>query len=202
MSPSVRSAEKISQASPRAFAAALPRRPPKPPPPAYYATDKGATRRVSLPASHPATSVFLPPSPASSCGRTGPVKARPHQASANCRSAPDNSRFPPPSASPPAACVYPCNRHRSEEHTSELQSLRQLVCRLLCLNDPATTEIYTLSLHGALPICRSAPDNSRFPPPSASPPAACVYPCNRHRSEERRVGKECRSRDLAGRRII
>src|ERR1039458_4665486 len=39
---------------------------------------------------------------------------------------------------------------RSEEHTSELQSLRHLVCRLLL--DTATTEIYTLSLHDALPI--------------------------------------------------
>src|ERR1035441_8804971 len=43
-----------------------------------------------------------------------------------------------------------CNR--SEEHTSELQSLRHLVCRLLLENDTATTEIYTLSLHDALPI--------------------------------------------------
>src|ERR1035441_3469068 len=42
---------------------------------------------------------------------------------------------------------------RSEEHTSELQSLRHLVCRLLLENDAATTEIYTLSLHDALPIC-------------------------------------------------
>src|SRR6266496_1005702 len=75
---------------------------------------------------------------------------------------------------------------RSEEHTSELQSRRDLVCRLLLekkkrvpksssasrcrsersgglpmdvkvmffffFNDPATTEIYTLSLHDALPI--------------------------------------------------
>src|SRR5262245_47232151 len=39
---------------------------------------------------------------------------------------------------------------RSEEHTSELQSLRHLVCRLLLV--PATTEFYTLSLHDALPI--------------------------------------------------
>src|SRR5437667_56403 len=39
---------------------------------------------------------------------------------------------------------------RSEEHTSELQSHHDLVCRLLL--DPATTEIYTLSLHDALPI--------------------------------------------------
>src|SRR5262245_10939901 len=36
---------------------------------------------------------------------------------------------------------------RSEEHTSELQSLRHLVCRLL---PPAA--VYTLSLHDALPI--------------------------------------------------
>src|ERR1039458_10392877 len=40
---------------------------------------------------------------------------------------------------------------RSEEHTSELQSLRHLVCRLLL--DTAAAEIYTLSLHDALPIC-------------------------------------------------
>src|SRR3989338_4165471 len=49
--------------------------------------------------------------------------------------------------------------HRSEEHTSELQSQFHLVCRLLLrkifyfFNDTATTEIYTLSLHDALPIC-------------------------------------------------
>src|ERR1017187_4311559 len=51
---------------------------------------------------------------------------------------------------------------RSEEHTSELQSPMDLVCRLLLahnqplldvfFNDTATTEIYTLSLHDALPI--------------------------------------------------
>src|ERR1035441_8122409 len=57
------------------------------------------------------------------------------------------------------------NFWQSEEHTSELQSLRHLVCRLLLekktsesamiffFNDTATTEIYTLSLHDALPIC-------------------------------------------------
>src|SRR3989338_6701226 len=41
---------------------------------------------------------------------------------------------------------------RSEEHTSELQSQFHLVFRLFFFNDPATTEIYTLSLHDALPI--------------------------------------------------
>src|ERR1035441_4168608 len=46
----------------------------------------------------------------------------------------------------------PLANPRSEEHTSELQSLRHLVCRLLFFNDTAPTEIYTLSLHDALPI--------------------------------------------------
>src|SRR5947208_1576783 len=41
---------------------------------------------------------------------------------------------------------------RSEEHTSELQSPDHLVCRLLLENYSTTTEIYTLSLHDALPI--------------------------------------------------
>src|SRR3989338_8062598 len=41
---------------------------------------------------------------------------------------------------------------RSEEHTSELQSQFHLVCRLLFFNNTATPEIYTLSLHDALPI--------------------------------------------------
>src|ERR1039457_5176614 len=45
---------------------------------------------------------------------------------------------------------------RSEEHTSELQSPCNLVCRLFFFNDTATTEIYTLSLHDALPIYASA----------------------------------------------
>src|SRR5262245_40239139 len=39
---------------------------------------------------------------------------------------------------------------RSEEHTSELQSLRHLVCRLLLAVAPS--DRYTLSLHDALPI--------------------------------------------------
>src|ERR1035441_9090023 len=51
---------------------------------------------------------------------------------------------------PHAAGMFSYDDNRSEEHTSELQSLRHLVCRLV--NDTATTEIYTLSLHDALPI--------------------------------------------------
>src|SRR5438876_798729 len=42
---------------------------------------------------------------------------------------------------------------RSEEHTSELQSPVDLVCRLL----PAPTPTSTLSLHDALPICSPSP---------------------------------------------
>src|SRR5437016_4278142 len=42
-------------------------------------------------------------------------------------------------------------RSRSEEHTSELQSLTNLVCRLLLAR--AHTLTSTLSLHDALPIC-------------------------------------------------
>src|SRR5688572_23460136 len=101
---------------------------------------------------------------------------------------------------------------RSEEHTSELQSQSNLVCRLLLekkihrldggvdgalrreqdhldcvalvlqcleqldavffLNDEATTEIYTLSLHDALPIsargCSSASALRRKPSPCRS----------------------------------
>src|SRR3712207_8545962 len=38
--------------------------------------------------------------------------------------------------------------------------------RVFCLNDPATTEIYTLSLHDALPICRADAGRGR-PRPAA-----------------------------------
>ena len=49
---------------------------------------------------------------------------------------------------------------RSEEHTSELQSRPHISYAVFCLkknffNDTATTEIYTLSLHDALPIYRN-----------------------------------------------
>src|SRR6266498_887771 len=74
---------------------------------------------------------------------------------------------------------------RSEEHTSELQSRPHLVCRLLLekkkqnppplsplfffFNDTATTEIYTLSLHDALPIsAASAPRWTSAPTPTCA----------------------------------
>src|ERR1051326_9005629 len=45
---------------------------------------------------------------------------------------------------------------RSEEHTSELQPHSFISYAVFFFNDTATTEIYTLSLHDALPICTSA----------------------------------------------
>src|SRR6202521_4289234 len=141
---------------------------------------------------------------------------------------------------------------RSEEHTSELQSPQNLVCRLLlekkkgkyCMrtlsrdvaasaatflitsllsvstpntffvlfffffNDTATTEIYTLSLHDALPIS----SRRRHRDSEVTGVQTCALRIDRKsgrlnsshlrisyavfclRSEERRVGKECRSR--------
>jgi len=42
--------------------------------------------------------------------------------------------------------------YRSEEHTSELQSRVDISYAVFCFKKTATTEIYTLSLHDALPI--------------------------------------------------
>src|SRR5687768_14392721 len=63
------------------------------------------------------------------------------------------------------------DRHRSEEHTSELQSRLHLVCRLLLAT--ATSQIYTLSLHDALPIWQCALTR----PGSSTPrPRSCTGP--------------------------
>src|SRR3712207_9266136 len=63
-------------------------------------------------------------------------------------------------------------------------------------NDTATTEIYTLSLHDALPISSASPSNApRTPPAAPSPPtspsalpttssACCPRPPRASRSEE------------------
>src|SRR2546429_9825632 len=90
-------------------------------------------------------------------------------------------------------------------------------------NDTATTEIYTLSLHDALPIsCKESDSKSRwsvrciarlssttrtvsidlaapvrikrFPQPFRHAMAGRAHDFHIIRSEERRVGKECRSR--------
>ena len=65
---------------------------------------------------------------------------------------------------------------RSEEHTSELQSHKLISYAVFCLffNDTATTEIYTLSLHDALPICIFSGVNVFFfLPPSMM--ENCIY---------------------------
>src|ERR1035438_6249935 len=61
---------------------------------------------------------------------------------------PQRRKHPPP---------RPVGDARSEEHTSELQSLRQLVCRL------PPPEIYTLPLHDALPIWGGSARQPRAP---------------------------------------
>src|SRR3990167_5672323 len=91
---------------------------------------------------------------------------------------PYTTLFRSPDRSPtPSACAWLSGPRawRSEEHTSELQSQSNLVCRLLLekkisinftiaififFNDTATTEIYPLSLHDALPI--SGPVSDTF----------------------------------------
>src|SRR2546428_13204533 len=93
---------------------------------------------------------------------------------------------------------------------SHPRSSRYISC-IFFFNDPATTEIYTLSLHDALPISSHTLANQVSPrlhgcqsqaSESSGPrKVAPRNPCHRspelaHRSEERRVGKECRSRWL------
>src|ERR1051326_337375 len=62
---------------------------------------------------------------------------------------------------PPIDVGLPCSQPgrptsiRSEEHTSELQSHSFISYAVFFFNDTATTEIYTLSLHDALPICKT-----------------------------------------------
>src|ERR1043166_8408008 len=51
--------------------------------------------------------------------------------------------------------MLPGRKPRSEEHTSELQSRFGISYAVFFFNDTATTEIYTLSLHDALPISRA-----------------------------------------------
>src|SRR5690349_24764700 len=75
--------------------------------------------------------------------------------------------------------------------------------RLILLNRSPPTKIYTLSLHDALPIfstktsrTRSRPRHPRriFPPQIFRPVSPSIQARASSRSEERRVGKECRSR--------
>src|SRR5256884_59829 len=116
-------------------------------------------------------------------------------------------------------------RGRSEEHTSELQSRLHLVCRLLlekkksilcrcsylstmCLllyysffffNDTATTEIYTLSLHDALPISEGAgPLQDRLPHGRGTRPRQVAWPHAGHPASRPRALSDRRPRRRAG----
>src|ERR1051325_6773671 len=66
---------------------------------------------------------------------------------------------------------------RSEEHTSELQSPYVTASAGFFFNETAPTEIYTLSLHDALPICRR-------PEPAAAAVGGAAR--GRHRGRRRR----------------
>src|SRR2546430_17119351 len=64
-------------------------------------------------------------------------------------------------------------------------------------NDTATTEIYTLSLHDALPICRR---RSETAPPS-SPAASCTSSSAPAGWAARRAGRPWRARDRKSTRL-
>src|SRR2546429_9110432 len=83
-----------------------------------------------------------------------------------------------------------------------LYSYYDLVFFFFFFNDTATTEIYTLSLHDALPIYIVESQDiqnqfsfwPRYDQFVEAKPGAPVAGGESYRSEERRVGKECRSR--------
>src|SRR2546430_11892676 len=59
-----------------------------------------------------------------------------------------------------------------------------MICSFFFFNDTATTEIYPLSLHDALPICH-APDHRRGPPRAAALRSRLGAPM-RHRPQDRK----------------
>src|ERR1039457_1435160 len=73
---------------------------------------------------------------------------------------------------------------RSEEHTSELQSPCNLVCRLLLFNDASTTELSTLSLHDALPIWFTTHGPNTVPVPESTACTVTLPVIDDPRSEE------------------
>src|SRR5256885_1132108 len=125
-------------------------------------------------------------------------------------------------------------RVRSEEHTSELQSPCNLVCRLLLekknstirgssslllilsisflffFNDTATTEIYTLSLHDALPIsmCRCLRRTAAADAPARRPAGVQTTPRPRSAhtqpqgKRDQRDGKDRKGQDDADAQVV
>src|SRR5258705_2424704 len=71
-----------------------------------------------------------------------------------------------------------------------------LTCSFFFFNDTATTEIYTLSLHDALPICHArgtAPDASPRPAAAAARRARPRVTTMPRRSASRRAAPRCSS---------
>src|SRR5438132_93087 len=102
--------------------------------------------------------------PAAACHRRRLEHERDHHAA-------QGGRYRPGAAHDRGGHGHARPQPRSEEHTSELQSHSDLVCRLLL--DTAPPHTYTLSLHDALPISpgpgpSSTPATSRTPTPSGS----------------------------------
>src|SRR5437879_13898439 len=68
-----------------------------------------------------------------------------------------------------------------------IELLSDSFCLFLFFTDPATTEIYTLSLHDALPIYSAAPLGERMRSPTTNPfkyDARSPIPIRMDRSEE------------------
>src|ERR1039457_2565780 len=82
---------------------------------------------------------------------------------------------------------------RSEEQTSELQSTCKIARPLFFFNDTATTEIYTLSLHDALPICADSAQPGFHGPASAPDEGRLVRALRRGHAE---AGHTCRRRSV------
>src|SRR5438045_65525 len=139
-------------------------------------------------------------------GPSGPTTTR--SASSSCASPTTAAGSEASSGSTGTSDAMPTlpGAQRSEEHTSELQSLRHLVCRLL----HAPSANYTLSLHDALPIsgrssrfpCRAGhlrhrrpvapPGRPRRGRPRAPAPAPPPQPDPRHRAGAPARATRCR----------
>src|SRR3990167_7068184 len=75
--------------------------------------------------------------------------------------------------------------HRVDRKSTRLNSSHsQISYALFFFNDPATTEIYPLSLHDALPICPSSSPRVSFGTTSPSPGGTAQHSSSPRRSEE------------------
>src|SRR2546430_10647636 len=95
---------------------------------------------MPVPMSSPINPPVAPPAPApASAAAIGPATTSPNPgiaiavptAAIAASTAPTVPPIAPPRPNPSAACERVCTANRSEEHTSELQSQSNLVCRLL-----------------------------------------------------------------------